>query len=495
MSCCYKGCQNPPNFSCSCMYGLLVCRDHISTHLISVGNHQTTSSILSIDNTQRPELATFLKDRIDLNSKLMKYIINISEKTIRLISDLSSKTLSEILQKQKRLRKTLLNIRSGRIVEKDIFDEFNKGDKITNSTPNFDIERLQELLLDEFNIGKIMSKMREDKYAIYFDSNASNKINLLNLDTFEISAQIFQSPNVFSQCGCLKIDESKYFIIDQSQIQNNPDSRNRNQGMSKKKSKNNYETNPSNLQNSQAFNRNIDSYVPLYSYSQKNNNRNFSAKLIDLSNNTSEVFFHDIPSCESGLCLFDEEIFAFGGGKSKSFSLKFNLAQKCIIRVQGLPEFNSNATAARLKNNIIIGGYNSKKLFLYNPRKNIFNDSNFCLLENHQKYIFENFIVCFDDHIYEIHENGTIYKIFQLNYSHQNRSPGNGWYGNVDSSVNLNNSSGGFMKMSRQFENNILLNSSACFKRNNYIHFIVQGPRLYRINIISRLVDLLDLNY
>ena len=134
MSCCYKGCQTPPDFSCSCIKGLLVCRDHISVHLISVGNHQTTSFILSIENSQRPAMITFIKERIDLCGKLMRHIIDISEKTIRLITELSSKTLSEILQRQKRMKKTLKGFENGGTIEKDIFDEFNKGDTISNAT-------------------------------------------------------------------------------------------------------------------------------------------------------------------------------------------------------------------------------------------------------------------------------------------------------------------------------------------------------------------------
>ena len=498
MSCYIRGCENPPCFSCSCSEGTLICQSHISTHLISIGNHYTTSFNLSIGDDQKPAMTFFIKDRINLCGKLMTYIIDSTEKIIKLVTEISSKTLKEISKKQKRLNKTLRRFDQDQIVEKDIYEEFKASNKRYTISPSFGTERFKELLNNEFDIDIIMSQMREDKYAIFFDSTPSNNIKLLDLDNFSITTESFQTSELFSHCGCLKIGESKYFIIDQNSVATAPG----------------YST--VNHQNFSQFaipsmcyhnsmpppcGRNSNVFVPIYSKSQNNNNKNFSARIIDLSNKTSEIFLSNIPSCESGLCLFDEEIFAFGGITNNSFSLKFNLVQKSISFIQGLPELNSNATAGRLKNNIIIGGYNSKKLFIYNPRKNIYNESIFSLLENQSKYIFENLIVCFNDNIYEIDENNHLVKLFSLNYSIPSRNStfSDNYNSGFGGASPFGNSNSFFCQKSynygQMFENIVLLNSSACFKNNNYIHFIVEGPRMYRFKISSKTLDYLNLDY
>ena len=590
MSCYFEGCENYPDFSCSCSNGILVCRIHISTHLISIGNHNTTSFILSIGNDQKPAMNLFMKDRINLFGKLMRYIIDSTEKTIKLITETTSKALKEVVNEQKRLRKSLQRYEKDQIVDKNMYDEFKASDKSYTITPSFGIEGFEELLNSEFNINNILSKMREDKYAIFFDSTASNKIKLLDLDNFSIITESFQPLELFGHCGCLKIDESKYFIIDQYSpcfpppviipppVPNIPRNANppvsmsqiapniptyANPPVSMSKILPNFPTYvnpfvgmsqilhniptyanppviiPQNVPNiptytnslaipnnqchineplllnkpSSCFITNLgiqagqytNNFVPLYSNSQ-DNSRKISARIIDFSKKTSEIFLTNIPSCESGLCLFDEEIFAFGGCNSNSFSLKFNLIQKTVACIQGLPEFNSNATAGRLKNNIIVGGYNSKRIFIYNPRNNLYNESKYSLLENHSKYIFENLIVCFNDHIYEIDENNDLVKITSLTYS----SPSN------NSGLKENNTGLNFPRINNSniacpipqvgpqlppknnshiLENLILLNSSAHFKKNNCIHFIVQGPRLYRFNITTKAVDYLNLSY
>ena len=101
----------------------------------------------------------------------------------------------------------------------------------------------------------------------------------------------------------------------------------------------------------------------------------------------------------------------------------------------------------------MICGYNSPSLFIYNIEKNTFSDSNYNFEAKTYKYIYENWIVCFNGHLYEIDERENLIK-------HQPF---------LDCGDNLN--------------------SSAYFKRGKEIYFVLDGPKLYRINTDRKIIE------
>ena len=90
---------------------------------------------------------------------------------------------------------------------------------------------------------------------------------------------------------------------------------------------------------------------------------------------------------------------------------------------------------------------------MFNIEKNTFSNVYYTFESKTYKYIFENWIVCFEGHLYEIEKFDNMIK-------HQPF---------LDEGKNLN--------------------SSAYFKRGKEIYFVIDGPKLYRIKTDRKIIE------
>ena len=187
LSCDTSGCKEQPLFSCICSNNTSFCKFHTSDHLISQGDHTLTSIVQSFSETQKNKIFEHLNRR--------KQVIN---KNIMRLNYFSERIINQIIQEVKRARKLLMKERSKiefmikslykhPLTNKELIREAESSN-INAYKLDFKIEKISKAIRNEFFIERKYSRMKDDEYAMIFDSSLSNKIDLVNLDTFKKSS-------------------------------------------------------------------------------------------------------------------------------------------------------------------------------------------------------------------------------------------------------------------------------------------------------------------
>ena len=406
-SACYEmGCTEPPMFSCSCSEYLYICQNHIAMHLISSGTHLPASFCAKVSQNEKEELLRYLRSKGNfINQNIIK-IITFSEEIIKMITNQTACICKKLKIEQKSINSAIKALETTMIAHKDILKAVTNKDSNNDQLMNLDFDRVSNYIKKIYDVEPSKHSLKDDSYALYFKSKFSNQVDLIDLETFKTSSLSFDAKDFTLSCGCCKIDENKYFVYGGCSGPEVSD----------------------------------------------------SAKIIDINLKTVEILPSDSKNAMTGVCLCNEEVYCFGGFFAGPLNIckKFDLKNRKWIYIQQLPEISQCTTASTLKDSILVAGYNSSAIFIYDILQNVFKPSKDNFTADSWKYIFGNWIVVFGNALFEIDKDFNFVKRQEC------KDSGSG------------------------------LNSCASFIRGDYLYFTLYTQKIYRINRERKIIESFD---
>ena len=210
-SCYSLGCKEQPLFACSCSQNVYICKQHSSDHLILEGDHNFTSLVQSVSETQKQKVFQHLNLMMQAINKNIKKLFYFSEKLIDRIIQETNSTNKLLIKERNNIELMIKSLSKYTLINKELLKEAERRN-INDSDSVFRIEKFSEAIRNECFIERKYSKMKDDEYAFLFYPTLSNKIDLLDIDTFKKSSLNFPVNDIIFRCGCCKIDDNKYFI-------------------------------------------------------------------------------------------------------------------------------------------------------------------------------------------------------------------------------------------------------------------------------------------
>ena len=391
--CSVSDCLDIPLFSCSCSDSISICQSHMKSHLLSSQTHTTTSLVTSISENQKNQFLNYFNMKTKNLKENIGRVIEFSEYLIK-------KVLKNTEKIQKKLNKEIKLIRSMvQVLEKDlvvnnyIFETVTLGKPEENKLMDFKKKKSSKLIINCYKYcRKSLTSETDDKSLLIF--SRSNELDQVELSDYHRSAIELNCGLLTFQGGCCRISDEKYFVYG-------------------------------------GWNHGCVGLTRIIDIASKDIKELPSSSLIEFN----------------GVCFSDAHIFCFGGSNGTqpiSECRKFSLSRELWIGIQSLPEEVCHTTASPIKDQIFVTGLQTSEIFKYDPVLDTFKTANFKLFKGY-KYIFENWVVSFEDSLYEINANEELKKRQAF------KEKGSG------------------------------LNSYGYFKRGNNIYFLTQGEKLYRI--------------
>ena len=399
-SCYSLGCKEQTLFSCTCSKNVYICQSHTSEHLALKVNHEFKILVQSVKKNQKQKIYDHLNQMKQAINKNIKKINEFTEKLIDHIIHESNRALKLLIKERKHLEEIINLLSKYPLKNKEVLKKAESID-IKDFDVEFNLNKISEAITYEYLIER---KMKDDEYAIIFGTSLSSNIDLIDLETFKRIPTNLPVNDMINYNGCCKIEDNKYFI-----------------------------------------------------YGGCSSIFHGTVRIIDIKDKSAVTLDPDVAWAYHGLCLYNKNIYCFGGESSISnpqvTSKKFNLETKKWISIQSMPEANYFTTPSVLKKRIFVSGFQSTNIYIYHPNQNIFYTSKFSFTASSYKYLFENWIVCFGSRLYEI--DGDENLVAWQNFTDAGNYP----------------------------------NSSASFRRGKNIYFAITGPRLYRINTENKSIE------
>ena len=408
-SCVESGCIEHSSFSCSCKKSLFLCRTHLSEHLITPGSHLPTSLVAVVPENEKDKVFNYLTFKWQNAQQRINDLLNFSNGLIKIIIDQTDKARNKLLIEQNNLISMINALHKTSMADKGILDlpisEMHNYEK----SLKFDLNAASVFLNKMYSPECTKTHFKDDDFALCFRPNLCNQIDVIDLETYRKTTINLTASHLSNYCGCCKVAKNKYFLY--------------------------------------------GGHIDEGGYSNL-------AKIIDIQSKSIESLpSNSFTSCY-GLSLFNQEVYIFGGGENRGCAInrckKFNLNANVWIDLQRLPQENYYVTASTLSNQILVMGYQSAHMFSYNPFQNIFTAHKYNFSTNKYKYIFENWIVSFQNALFEIDEN-----------------------------LNL-------IKRQEFKDSGLWLNHTGKYKRANNLYFLLGGPKLYRIKTDTKVIELIN---
>ena len=263
------------------------------------------------------------------------------------------------------------------------------------------------MIKKSFNQPIFESIFSNDEYAIIFKKEVSSSFDLVDLENYKITTlKNCGYKSLVKESICCKIDYNQYFVYG----------------------------------------------------GRSGNDLINSAEILDIDNYS----LTHIPSWKNlgnaSACFYNNNIYCFGGNPERNSSYVFNLEKKVWATMGDLPEKLFHTSTYYYKGEILICGYQSSTILKFNPTTQNFVFSDYSLIANKQKYLIHNWVVCFENFLYEIDEEGNM--------------------------------------ISRQYigDKGRALNSSCIFQRDYYLYFINIDSVLFRINTLNKSIQRINLD-
>ena len=352
ISCFTLKCKRQPLFSCSCSQNIYICKRHTSDHLVVQGDHNFTSLVQSISETQKQKIYEHLNLMKQAINKNIQKLVCFSDKLINQIIKETSRASNLLVKERNNIEILIKSLSKYTLINKELLKEA-EGSNIKDLDIEFNIKKISEAIRNEYLMERKCSEMKDDEYAIIFGSSLSNKIDLVNLDTFKKSSLYLPVSDMIGHNGCCKISDNKYFI-----------------------------------------------------YGGWSVNFHDTVRIIDIKEKSAVALTSNVQLAFHSLCLYGKNIYCFGGAGignvPQTSSKRFELENKAWIGIQPMPKANFLTTASVIKEKIFVAGYQSKNIFVYHPTQNNFNITKFSFKQTAFKFLVENWVVCFGDCLYEI---------------------------------------------------------------------------------------------
>ena len=409
--CIVPNCRDLAFFECSCSDSIRLCEKHLGSHLSMPGKHTLMSSATTVSSNLKPQVSEYLRKNKHQISRNIIQLMQFTEQIIKNIRIEFKNIYRQLSLHKKIFSRMILSLNEKSTVSNKILEEILNSSHNKVELIEYNYQKIPIFVKDLFHSENKNPNIGDDDYGFFFYSSKSDQIDLINLETFKKSTRRFQNGLFAQYCGSCKIDENKYFVHG--------------------------------------------------GYDQGSSSNLSSSLILDLKVNSVKICKSGPPINSFGICFLNNEIYTFGGlDRSSGLSdcKKFNLLTNVWSDIQSLPKGTSCGSATVLKNKAFVADYNNSSIFCYDYKINSFSISNSQLVSKSHKFIMENWLVCFEDGLFEYDENMMIAKKQSIYIS------------------------------------KIDINSSSWSKKGNYIHFISQRYDLFRINTLSKQLEVISIN-
>jgi hypothetical protein len=183
------------------------------------------------------------------------------------------------------------------------------------------------------------------------------------------------------------------------------------------------------------------------------------SRIVDFRNRTVKELPQGSLLSSSGGFVYNQHIFVFGGNdgtKAVCNTRVFSLHTSTWSERMPLPQPNDGTSASFIDSSIWVVGFYSAVIYLYNSDKDTYSYLDAKIPSNIHKMLIGNFLTCFGGHLYEISDGNLVIRQSFTDYG-----------GNI---ITL-----------------------GYFKRDKYYYFLLNGPKLYRIDTTSKTIERLNL--
>ena len=175
-------------------------------------------------------------------------------------------------------------------------------------------------------------------------------------------------------------------------------------------------------------------------------------KSIDLTSGTIESVLNAGNLNGGPLILYNNSLYMFSCSQD---TIKYDLEKRSLSKLGIMPENLNYISASNYLDSIIVTGFKSRRIYQFNPISTLY--SKFIKFDDEKyKYLFDNWIVCVNDGLYEMQGSATVRQ---------------------QSIYNVSN----FLKI------------YSCFRQGYLIYFIDSNDSIHRINTIKKNIELVKL--
>ena len=297
ISCIIPECKDTALFSCSCSEKAFICQFHISSHLLSLGNHIPTNLVtIAPENLKQKVFDYFTNSQKQIRNSIQT-IHQFSNKTIDLISDQDRKACQTLIREQNNLMMSFIKFLKSLYLVKDYTEKFINDEDHNIQEFESNSDKIVKELKNWCNRNIIKENMDDDKYALIFNTIACHYITFLDLDTHTKSIVSFCTKDLVYYCACTKIDNNKFLL---------------------------YGGEPQNMQT--------------------------LVKIVDITRKKVEILAPSTPLYLASSCFYNGEVYIFGGTAGRYTPTmnckKYNIINKNWINIQSMPEPNYGTTAS-----------------------------------------------------------------------------------------------------------------------------------------------------
>lgn len=406
--CFKKGCTRQSAFTCECKKGVYFCKKHMGDHMLLQKTHNIESLYVILDQEDEKRMKKKTSELLSVYSELQKKAENYCKTIIDSLISFSNKLINDIASYSSavtRIHSCIL--RSVPIDNEDLklIEDIALCGETTN---NFDHSGVIKLLELEFQhqSQKIFNKSLQDEFAFYQVQNDLNSLCCIDTKTLKLQRKRFNFGSGFNIGSLAQYKPNIYYLA---------------------------------MINYNAFNTTSGS-----SY-------NFSIKKIDFNSDNIENVYNSSGLNGGPLIHYDNCLYMFSCAQN---TYRFDIVNGTWGNLGNLPENLSYISASNYFGTIFITGFNSGKIYKFNPLANSFSNS-IVFDKGTYRYLFDNWLISVNEGLYEI-QGSTIVK-------HQ---------------------------MVKNLTNVLKIFSS--FRQKIFIYFIDSNLKLYRINTEKKIVELVN---
>ena len=228
--CSYTGCRELAFYKCTCTNKIKICRNHISTHLLSKGIHMTSVLVIAVSGIHSNRVHTYLSSRIKSTKQKIKELLLFSSKLIETIDAETNKLLNKFRNEIDSFKLQLKSLVINSFANEEVYNIACLNEKDSFKKVNFYIPKGTYTIKNIFNTENRSNRTRKSSlvsyqiknpsiqtnencsHAIIFKKDSLNGIDLIDLETFRKTSAVINANCLAYLCGCCKIAPNKFFI-------------------------------------------------------------------------------------------------------------------------------------------------------------------------------------------------------------------------------------------------------------------------------------------
>ena len=213
---------------------------------------------------------------------LKRELINFSNDLLKLIIEQTKKAQNKLIIEETNLNFMIIAFQKTSLIHQDILEAAISDKHNDEKGLKFELDEISICLSKIYESESNEHEIKDDDFALIFKTNFCNQIDLIDLESFGKTTLEFSVNDLTHLCGCCKIAQNKYFV-----------------------------------------------------YGGLGSSNSSSTKIIDIESKSIESLPSDTMMYRVGLCLFNQEVYCFGGSNVNPLNAckKFDLIKKVWYKI------------------------------------------------------------------------------------------------------------------------------------------------------------------